>query len=124
MNSKFAAILTIGLFITLASGYFFTSKVNKEITPEINGFDYEVTQDASACEAHFKGTFTNPRDKMVNNVTIFVYWNEADGEEHIESMNLGNVPGKSNVEFDIVYERDYLIVIKSASPTFTLDEEF
>lgn len=59
---------------------------------------------------------------MLHNVTVFVFWNEAGNEKHIESFSLGNVPEKSSIEFDIVYERDYLLVIQSVSPTFSFDE--
>jgi hypothetical protein len=48
---------------------------------------------------------------MLHNITVLVYWNEASNEKNIEPFNLGNVPGKSSIEFDIVYERDYLLVI-------------
>lgn len=121
MNNKITAILTIAVFVALVSGYFFASKVNKDISPEISGFNYEVNQHGSTFEAHFKGTFSNPRDKMLHNVTVLIFWNEADKDKHIESLSLGNVPGKSTIEFDIVYERDYLLVIQSVSPTFSFD---
>ena len=123
MNNKFTAFLTIAVFVALVSGYFFASTVYKDISPEISGFNYEVNQHGSTFEAHFKGTFSNPRDKMLHNVTVFVFWNEAGNEKHIESFSLGNVPGKSSIIFDIVYERDYLLVIQSVSPTFSFDED-
>ena len=123
MNNKFTAFLTIAVFVALVSGFFFVSKVHKDISPEIIGFNYEVNQHGSSFEAHFRGTFSNPRNDMLHNVTVLVFWNEADNEKHIESLSLGNVPRKISIEFDIVYERDYLLVIKSVSPTFTFDED-
>lgn len=113
----------MAVFVALVSGYFFASTVYKDISPEISGFNYNVNQHGSEFEAHFEGTFSNPRDKMLHNVTVLVFWNEAGSEIHVESLSLGNVPGKSSIKFDIVYERDYLLVIQSASPTFTFDED-
>ena len=123
MNNKITAFLTMAVFVALVSGYFFASTVYKDVSPEISGFNYDVNQHGSTFEAHFKGTFSNPRDKMLHNVTVLVFWNEAGNEKHIESLILGNVPGKSSIDFDIVYERDYLLVIQSASPTFSFDED-
>jgi len=123
MNHKITAFLTMAVFVALVSGYFFASKVYKDISPEISGFNYEVNQHGSTFEAHFGGTFSNPRDKMLHNVTVLVFWNEAGNEKHVESLILGNVPGKSSIEFDIVYECDYLLVIQSVSPTFSFDED-
>lgn len=90
---------------------------------QISGFNYELNQHGSTFEAHFKGTFTNPREKMIHNVTVLVFWNEAGDKEHLESLSLGSIPRKSSIEFDIVYKRDYLLVIKSVSPSFTFDVE-
>ena len=123
MNNKITAFLTMAVFVALVSGYFFASTVYKDVSPEISGFNYDVNQHGSTFEAHFKGTFSNPRDKMLHNVTVLVFWNEAGNEKHIESLSLGSVPGKSSIEFNIVYERDYLLVIQSASPTFSFDED-
>jgi hypothetical protein len=123
MNSKITAFLTMAVFVALVSGYFFASTVYKNISPEISGFNYDVNQRGSEFEAHFEGTFSNSRDKVLHNVTILVFWNEAGSEIHVESLSLGDVPGKSSIEFDIVYERDYLLVIQSASPTFTFDKD-
>lgn len=123
MNHKISAFLTMAMFVALVSGYFFASTVYKDISPEVSGFNYEVNQHGSTFEANFRGIFFNPRDITLHNVTILVFWNEAGNEKHLESLSLGNVPGKSSIEFNIVYERDYLLVIQSVSPTFTFNED-
>lgn len=119
MNNKITTFLTMAVFVALVSGYFFASKVYKDISPEISRFYYEVNQHGSTFEAHFRGTFTNPQNKKLHNVTVLIFWNEAGDEKHIESLSLGDVPRKSSIDFDIVYERDYLLVIQSVSPTFS-----
>jgi hypothetical protein len=87
MNTKVTGFLSVAVFIALVSGYFFTSKVYIEITPEISYFNYQLIQHGSTFEAHFKGVFTNPRNQMIHNVTILVYWDEAGDKEHIESLS-------------------------------------
>lgn len=105
------------LIVGLMSGYFFAAKVDNSQVVKISGFNYEVSHVGVTYKVVFQGDVVNPGLGIVKDVKILIHWKEMDNIKHVGSLYIGDIPGQGSEKFSITFECEYMLLIKSASPT-------
>lgn len=119
MDRKPILYLTISgiVLVGVMSGYFFAARVDNTPVVKISGFIYEISQTGTIYKVVFQGDVINPSLRNIQGVRVIIHWIEMGNTKHIDSINIGNIPAASSKKFLISYECEYMLIVKSASPT-------
>jgi len=119
MDRRLILYITISgvVLVGIMSGYYFAAILDDSPVVKISGFNYELSQVGTTYRVVFQGSVVNPGLRKIENVRVIIHWQEMGNTKHIDSINIGNVPAESSETFMISHECEYMLIVKSVSPT-------
>ena len=78
----------------------------------IKNVHYIILYPGEETQIKFRGTIENSGGAPAHQVVVTVFWEEMDGTEHIDSVNLGTIANDSSKPFEIVFTVDHMITVK------------
>ena len=109
--------ISVIVLVGLLSGYLLGAKVDKGKIVRISDFTFTVSQQGAYYTAIFQGDLVNPGLGVVRGVKVIIHWTEMNNQKHVNSLNIGDLAGQETQHFKIEFQCEYMLLIKSVSPT-------